>query len=160
MIDLKINGKYTIIEISDFLACSIKTEITITQKIGERYVFKQRGKRKEYYLKEFNKGMLFFENWDLWIIPDSDFKVNMGDFTTKSFKGNALLNIVGEPEKIKSFIDSFNLNPLLDKGIVIATGENNDKEIPVYMDLAEQSRNSHAVLDRILNKIEVKQWQQ
>jgi len=106
--EFEIKGKYTIIGISDFLATTTKAEIEITNKIGDRYTFKQRGKRKEFYLR-INKDSLVLKGFD---IP---FKV---DSETGSFCGNACINMLGTPEQIKEFIDKFNLNPEFDKSVV------------------------------------------
>lgn len=151
--ELKLNGKYTLIEISSFMACSVRREITITREINGKYIFKLRGKRKEFYLKDFDDRMLFFEGWDLWLIPDTEFKFING---MKQFKGNALFNLVGEKDEVKKFIETFNLNSLTDKSLIIATGDLNNKEIVVYPELAEQTQHQHAVLKRIMEKTKEK----
>ena len=154
--ELKIGEKYTTFDISSFMACTVKREIVIKNKIDGKYVFALKGKRKQFYLSRTereNKSLAIFEGHDLDLICDGDYTiVNANGTTCRSFSGNALLNFVGTVDSVKDWIENKNLNPDLDKGIIVAnedpSKENN--ELMVYPEIAEV--RGHAVADRILNR--------
>lgn len=153
--ELKINGQYTIYGISEFMACTTKNEIVIKGQDDRGYIFSARGKRKKYYLtrsEKKDKDTVICEGWDLPLKIDSDIEIDTGLFTTKSFSGNALLNFVGTVEFVKEWIETKNLNPLTDKGIIVAVGKpgNMDTEFMVYPE--EALNRGHAVAQRILEK--------
>lgn len=75
--------RLTVLSISDFMATTCKSEVEITRIIEGRIVFKQRGKRKEFYLST-DKELIVFEGWD---------KVKI-DTDGRSFFGSATFNIV------------------------------------------------------------------
>ena len=158
---LKVGESYTLLKVSEFMANTIKTEITITGfKEVESYAqyknllmicFKQKGKRKEqgFYLKASD---LFLRGFGHNILIDSD--------TEKGFKGNGLLNCVCSltekygsltPENLRNLINNYFV--FGNKAIVVYTFEDEvlGKEKVLFPELAEEHRTEHAVLNRILN---------
>lgn len=153
---LNIGEKYTLFKVSEFMANTIKLEITITGfKKVENYaqyknllliIFKQRGKRKEegFYLKESD---LYLKGWDLGIIADTD--------TEKGFKGNALINlviddIIGAEEDLK---EKINKSYVFGNKAIVVYSLSKDilgKEQILFKELAEEQRQEHAVLNRLL----------
>ncbi len=113
---LKVGEKYTIFGISEFMACTTKSEIKISQFSDERPIFQNRGKgncmkKKQYYLN-LNKDSLVFKGWDNQPFQlQEEINVDTGrGYTTSQFTGNAMLNFVGDPAKVKAFIEKENLN--------------------------------------------------
>lgn len=150
---LKVGEKYTLLKVSEFMANTVKIEITITGfKQVEQYaqynnllmiIFKQRGKRKEqgFYLK---KSDVYLRGWDLGIVIDSD--------TEKGFKGNALINLVADnPEGlIKIFENNYICG---ERGIIFYTSEEDilkDDGKPLFMEEAKNQIGEHAVITRAL----------
>jgi hypothetical protein len=150
--EFEVGKKYTTFEISDFMACTVKREIVIKDKDERGTIFALRGKRKRFYTR-CTESMAIFEGWDLDIKCDADAKmVNANGTTYSSFSGNALLNFYGNSEFVKEWIENKNLNPLLDKGLIVAITEpgNDETEFMVYPEIAQQGH--HAVAERILKK--------
>jgi len=92
---LIIGMKYTYFHISS-MALTTKVEITIVDIQDGRGVFKQRGKRKAFYLPE--ETILLFKGWDLPI---------KSDFDTGNFRGNACYNLIAESA---TFLRNFIIN--------------------------------------------------
>ena len=140
--EFEIGKKYTTFEISSFMACSVKREIVIKDKDSRGTIFALRGKRKRYYTK-CDKDVAVFEGWDLPLKADSD---------GNSYCGNALLNFVGTIEFVRDWIENKNLNPELDKSLVVATTQptNDEKTWMVYPEEAE--RRGNVVAQTILKK--------
>lgn len=103
-VQLKENGKYTLITVSDFLATTTKREIIITHSVPNgKWVFKHKGERKKFYFPQDLRYTLVFGGHDLPVLVDTE---------TSRFTGNALFNFVtDEPDKLKSFIVQHCLNP-------------------------------------------------
>ncbi len=106
-IELKIKSAYTMIFISESLATTTKDEIIITglDEKRQRYIFKRRGSRKEYYLPptEQLQERLFFEGHNLPLMVDTE---------TNRFSGNACFNFVTDyPQILREFIKTKCLNP-------------------------------------------------
>lgn len=106
-IEFKINSPYTLVSISEWLAHTQRTEIIITRReeSSGRYVFKKKGKRKEFYLPkpESLQEQLIFAGHNLPFVIDSE---------TNRFIGNAQFNFVTEkPQELKAFIEQHCLNP-------------------------------------------------
>ena len=143
-IDLPIGGKFKIFGISEFMAHTFKMEVVIKSfdENRQKYTFSQIGKRKEFYLNIDSSSL---------IVPiESKLKA---DSETGSFSGNTLLNFVGDVKDIKAIIEKENLNPFLDKSVIVASDEKDrQKETPVYFELAKANAHNHAVMQRILEK--------
>lgn len=111
--DIKIGQKVTIITQGQMLANTIKAEIIITRKIGERFVYRQKNKRKEYYLN-LDKDGLVFDGWDLPI--DSNTNENYTENGCVSFmlcgSGISLINKEApqDVEATRKWIEEKNLN--------------------------------------------------
>ncbi len=103
-IPFKVNEKYTLITVTDFLAITSKSEIIVTRSLPDkRWAFRYRGKRKEYYFPRDLKHTLLFEGHNLPLLVDSE---------TSRWFGNAKFNFVtDQPEKLKAFIVQNCLNP-------------------------------------------------
>lgn len=149
--EFDINGEYTIFEISSFMACSVRRKIIITGKQNDRYTFKLKGKRKQFYLNITNTTAVF-KGFNIPFYVDSDEENTING--TKSFHGNACLNFVGKVEDIKKWIDENNLNENLNKAVILAV-ENGVYSV-VYPDIARErlKTENHAVVESILRKQE------
>jgi|GEM_PF-2237032 len=103
-IQFESNEKYTWIGVSDFMATTFKREIIIMHSNDAgRWIFKHKGKRKEYFFPKDTKDMLIFKGHNLPFIVDSE---------TDRFFGNAKLNFVtDDPLKLKAHIKEYCINP-------------------------------------------------
>ena len=118
----KAGQKLTLIQLGA-LAHTVKHEITVVTVLPEPQphadytngpvtrhrhgTYKDRGKRKEYYLT-IPAESLVFEGWDLPIKVDSELKRRDG---TSGFHGNACFNLGGlSPEEMKDWIENKALN--------------------------------------------------
>ncbi len=148
---LKEGDKITILGVSSAMALTTRTEYTyISHKIEERYaqyndiailIVKQRNKRKMMGLR-LKDSDLILKGWNL------DLKTDMEtEGTTKVFRGNALINLVGFTDRIKETIN--NNYVMGEKGIIINWIENQKEEV-VFIDRAKEIRYNHAVLNRIM----------
>ena len=151
--EFEVGKKYTTVEISDFMACTVKREIVIKDKDDRGTIFALKGKRKRFYTRVV-KDMAIFEGHDIDLKIDSEVKrieKNSG-FICTSYSGNALLNFVGTVEFVKDWIENKNLNEELDKSLVVALQREADEDIQfmVYPEIAEGS--GHACADTILKK--------
>ncbi|MFA5375973.1 MAG: hypothetical protein WC455_09540 [Dehalococcoidia bacterium] len=149
------NGKYTIYAINS-MCFGGKSEITITQISPKGPVFKQRGKRKQYYLNT-DKRCAVFKGWDLPFCLDSDPSMRRNGVHT--FTGNACLNFVGDTSKIRTWMEEHQINPAFDREIVLAIHPDNlsanDRREEVVF--PEAVTHSHAVVSDILKKQEERQ---
>ena len=142
---INVNDKLTIFAVN-FMGITSRSEIVIAKFLVGKPVFKQKGKRKEYYL-DINEKTAIFKGWDIPIHCDSE---------GGSFRGNACLNFIGSKEEIKNFIDFNNINEILDKSIILAVSQTvgkGAKEVVVYPD--QVIPGSHAVIDRVLQSEKV-----
>jgi len=142
-------GKYTLIYVGESMALTYKVEVEVLEfNEIENYaqytdlvemVFKVRRKRKLSALK-LKSSMLLLSGWDLGLMVDTDLN---------SFKGNACLNFVGNPEEVKKKIEGYNKNSFVDLGIItIADEENPTNEKVLY---PEKANLNHAVINRLMN---------
>jgi len=152
--------KYTLIHCN---AAAMTTRHNITGVIkGDKIEFKIEGTRKV-LVHEIGDSTIILPGWDT-LFVDSD-----GD----KFHGNACLNIsartgmamqgiggmgkkepiLHSPEALRHIIDTSNLNPKLDKGLILywtPEGLDNDEPVVLYPELAEKL--GHAVIDQYLDK--------
>src|SRR3990167_5032864 len=136
---LQTGWKYTIFEISEFMATTIKRQFVVKDIKDGKTIIQFKGKRKEYYLKEPDKNTAIFKGWDLPFMADSD---------TNSFRGNALINLVGKEHIIREYFRLKQLNPLFEKGLIcLVDGE---YESMLYLNEAELIQHEHATIKRIL----------
>jgi len=138
--ELKTGEKYTMIGISEFMAHTYRRELTIKGKNNDRYIFSEKGKRKQFLFPEKLKDIAIFEGWDLPFKVDSD---------TGSFCGNALVNMVGDEKVIKDYFDNKQLNPDFKKDVVVLVGEKDSRKV-LYPEIAKDS--GHAVIMEIMNE--------
>ena len=112
---LKEDTKYTVIKISDWLAITTKEEIIIIRysSIYQRYIYRQKGRKKDLILPVDAHNWLFFEGHGLPLKLDSE---------TDRFMGNTQFNFVASnPEQLKQYILNNCINPdtdLLEKIMV------------------------------------------
>ena len=137
-------SKLTIFEISPWMAMTVKREIEITGELNGRVTFKQRGKRKQFYLSPPKDSTLIFGGWDLPIRTDGEVIKIGAVFSTSTSRGNACLNLVAPIELLREYIQTKNLNEKFARFDVVIqiVGE---KEIPVFLNCPTQ----HAVVERI-----------
>lgn len=161
MVDLKQNQKYTLISISEMLANTTKTEITINELREENiFVFTPKNKRTKYILNLDNKKLkntLIFEGWNIPLKLDSEVLIDNGTATIKRFSGNALINFVGNENELRQFIDNNNLNKEIDKGLIVfETCEDHNKDLenkkPLYLEIATETALNHYPLRNMLKK--------
>jgi len=139
-----VGTRLTLIEISPWMAMTVKREIEITGELGGKITFKPKGKRKQYYLPVFTESSLVFEGWDLPIKIDSEIEKQGVYFMTSTSRGNACLNLVGPIETIRDYVQSKNLNEKFTRFDVVIQIDG-EKEIPVFLNCPTQ----HAVVERI-----------
>ena len=138
---LEIGQKYTMFEISEFMATTIKRKFVVKEIEGNKTIIQFEGKRKKYYLPEITEEKAIFKGWELPFIADSD---------TNSFRGNALINLVGKEHEIKDYFLKAQLNPFFDKGLIcLIDGEN---EQMLYLSEAEAIQSGHATIRKIIEK--------
>ena len=139
-INLKTGVLYTVFSMDSFMALTHRKEVIITGLHNDRYTFKMKGKRKEYYL-DLDECSAVFEG-------ETPFKA---DTEFNSFRGNACINVVGDMETIKRYFDTRQLNPYFEKWRVLVVEDKiNTPERVLYPDMAKEQH--HAVIDRILSK--------
>lgn len=148
--ELKVNGKYTVISISESTAMTRKMEITITNKIELNgkigYEYKLKGKRTSFALRP-KDSSLILEGWDIPIKADTD--------CAGVWRGNACLNLVGDIDTARFYIDNKNLNEGLIKGKILLVNPSDSQDTGItilYPD--EAGKLGHAVIDRYLMKQE------
>ena len=139
-----VGTKLTLIEISPWMAMTVKREIEITGELGGKVTFKPKDKRRQYYLPTFTESSLVFEGWDLPIKIDSEVEKMDTYFMTSTSRGNACLNLVGPIEIIREYAQTKNLNEKFTRFDVVIQIEG-EKEIPVFLNCPTQ----HAVVERI-----------
>jgi len=139
-----VGTRLTLIEISPWMAMTVKREIEITGELNGKVTFKPKGKRKQYYLPTFTESSLVFEGWDLPIKIDSEIEKQGSYFVTTTSRNNACLNLVGPIETIREYIQTKNLNEKFARFDVVIQIEG-EKEIPVFLNCPTQ----HAVVERI-----------
>ena len=139
-----VGTKLTLIEISPWMAMTVKREIEITGELGGKVTFKPKDKRRQYYLPTFTESSLVFEGWDLPIKIDSEVEKMDTYFMTSTSRGNACLNLVGQIEIIREYAQTKNLNEKFTRFDVVIQIEG-EKEIPVFLNCPTQ----HAVVERI-----------
>jgi len=126
------------------MAMTVKREIQICGELNDKVTFRIHGQRKMFYLPKFNESALIFEGWDLPIKTDGDISIQGPVFKTSTMRGNACLNLVGDMQLIKEWVQSKNLNEnftRFDEVIHI----DGDKETPVFPEVPTH----HAVVERI-----------
>ena len=96
--------KITVFMISEMMAITTCHELEVTGEIAGRPTFKQKGKRKQFFLYV-EKEQIIFEGWGLPFAPDSD--------RLHIYSGNACFNFAGAPaEEVKDYLENKTLNLL------------------------------------------------
>lgn len=147
------NEVVTIISISDWMANIIKSVYKAT---GETHtngkpIFKdnKKGTRKQFTLKDFNDSTLVFSGMVPFRIDSEVIIERPGSaFTSRMMRGNACLNLVGDPTVIRKYIQHDNLNENFKRydEVILIEGE---KETCLFPEV----ETSHAVVMRIRNTI-------
>ena len=155
-IKLAVSQLLTLFSIDDVLAMTHRNELKIVQvletpEFRPDYVnatrgkwrlgaYKQKGKRKAYYLDLKLDNCLLFEGWGLGVLTDgeapAEFKSGMA---VTSYAGNACFNLHGDPEKIKSLIDT----------AIIASDQSKAQIIVGNTLLYPEIETAHAVVNRM-----------
>lgn len=156
--------KLTVINIDGMMAMSHRKEIlvkSICEPLRTGYqkdklrigTMTQRGKRKEFYL-DVERGMLFFEGWDLPLKVDTDktqSELSMTGFNCSTMRGNACYNFVGDKKVIKDYLLNKQINDeVQDEHLakcLIINGNDHDGEL-----LFPEIETGHAVINQIKNK--------
>jgi hypothetical protein len=141
---------FTIIAIGDFMAQTTRSSVKST---GEMYkgtpVFKknEKGARSKFTLRNLESPeTLLFEGVDLPFKIDGEVTVNQNNgFTSTLVRGNALINLVGDADEIKKYIETKNLNPFFNAFDRINHCEGQEKETLLY---TEAPTDSRMVLDK------------
>jgi len=139
-----IGQRLTIFEISSCMAMTVKREIQICGELNDRVTYRVHNQRKMFYLPKFNESALIFDGWDIPIKYDGEIQRMGKHFMLSTSRGNACLNLVGDIQLIKEWVQSKNLNEnftRFDEVIHI----DGDKETPVFPEVPTH----HAVVERI-----------
>mgnify|MGYP000555965748 CR=1 FL=1 len=104
---LEVGKAYTMLRIDSFLAMCHKSSIVITRQQGERFIYKEKGKRKEFYAPDPAKNdnsVMYFD------CPATDFKVDTDGGGI--MRGNACFNFTSpSPEQLRELISAHCINP-------------------------------------------------
>jgi hypothetical protein len=157
-------GRYTVFTIFDWMAHTQKMEIELLTTPPElefrpdhvnaprgRHrlgTFKQRGKRKQFFLDVKLHGTLIFAGWDLDLLTDSEWSErhrDPGSNVYHAFSGNACFNLGGTVAHVRAMIDAGNRNPHFTQWDAVLTHD----EQPVY----PETPTSHSVVQRIREKL-------
>lgn len=146
----KVGKKYTILYIDSMMAMSHSKKIVVRDITEAGIIYTAGRGRKKFILKYSQKTYssqaestnkdAIFEGWEMPILCDSE----QGGI----IRGNACINLMGTPKDIRSWIDTCNLNPNLDKSNILSIVD--EVETVVYPELVVTG--THAVIDRILEK--------
>jgi len=136
--------RLTIFEISSMMAMTHKREIQICGELNDRVTFRIHGQRKMFYLPKFNESALIFDGWDIPIKYDGEITRQGAHFQTSTIRGNACLNLVGDMQLIREWVQSKNLNENFTRFDVVIHIDG-AKETPVFPEVP----TSHAVVERI-----------
>jgi hypothetical protein len=124
-------GKFTVFYISDFMATCTRQEIVVSEIRERDFIFSKKGGRKKYIYPLVSQHYAgapvkycdhaVFAGYDLPLVADSDYTYSD---RSQLYRGNCRYNFVGDPEKIKAYIDANQLNPFFDKELVeVYSGE-------------------------------------
>lgn len=149
-----IDGRYTVIGISEVLALTTKTEIRVAKidDAGEPVIALRRKRTLHKFRDGLGRDKLVFEGWDIPLKVDSE---QEGSFV---MNGNACFNFLGDAEGIRSFVSEKNLNEYFSRhDAILAHGERvrpgGDSAIPVYPEVP----TTHAVIKQIREKLGMSQ---
>ncbi len=148
---LKKGDIITIIGISDWMATTTRNTLKatgLTTSDGKPvFTDNKKGARKKFTIRKLGRSDLCFKG-EVPFKLDSEVVTpgRPGDtiFSTQTFRGNACINLVGDPTLIKEYITSRNINPdfhAFDAVILI----DGDKETPLFPEVP----TTHAVVERI-----------
>jgi len=131
-----VKQKLTVFQMNS-LAMTIMHQLEVTRILPDsRVIVKLKGKRKEFNMPAPEDTTLVFDGWD---VP---FKADSTD--GPMIRGNACVNLVGDPEIVKMYIDTKNLNDKFTTKdrVLICVG---DKEFPLY----PETPSTHPVVQRV-----------
>ena len=141
----KAGKTFTMISIGDFLAQTTRNEIKATGEIYKGVpVFKEnkKGVRSKFTVKKLDDpDTLFFEGTDLPFKIDGEVEtLSTNGMTSRIMRGNAMINLVGDPVIIKEWVTTKNLNPYFSGLDRINLIEGEDKETLLFTDVPTTSR--------------------
>ncbi|UJP64039.1 hypothetical protein [Mongoliitalea daihaiensis] len=131
MKEMKVDGKYTLIKVSEMLACTISENIRVNGLYDGRFTYQPigKGKKRTFYLNM--RDMLVLEGFEHPFTTDFE-AVQKGE--SKTFIGNGKINLVGKVgiEEVRKHIEEYNLNPNALLKDVLYMG------VPVFPELCPQ----------------------
>lgn len=149
--------KYTLYRVSESMAMTVKTEITIKDVEEKRIVFTKSKGRKRFELsfesRHYQSAPLLplkaaiFEGWNQPIKCDTEQSQGV-------MRGNACLNFLGSVDDVRAWIEQYQLNPFFEKYRVVAIGkaESTFGDAPETVVFPEEYKGGHAIIDQILAK--------
>jgi hypothetical protein len=144
-IKLEVDGVYKIYGLSA-IACTSTEVVKVVQFQGGdsgRWVFREKGKRKLFTMK--------MDEYTV-ILPEAH--TLLADSETNRFQGSAMIILIGTPEEVQHIVDTYNLNPHLNKGLIGCRGleEDPDETRMAYRIEAEKIALEHAPIRRTLER--------
>jgi hypothetical protein len=158
---IAVGDKITLVTISS-MAFTTKHEVTVQKIDGPAFEFVPRGKRKA-FRQCLSDKCIVINGWDGWLHTDLEGTCS---------RGNALINLTNrtglqmqgvgglgkaEPllhsiERMRQMIEQDNVNPLLDKGLILVwtTDDHNSEPVVLFPEEAAKTAPNHAVLKDIL----------
>lgn len=146
---LQKNAIVTVIGIGGF-ATTTKVTVVYTGQtdLSGRSIYKEnkKGARKKFTFRAFSKDTLVFEGEVPFKIDSEVTQPSTNGFTSTLMRGNACLNLVGDPATIKDYITTKNLNENFSRfdSVLIINGR---KEVPLFPEVP----TNRAVVERIRN---------
>jgi len=132
---------FTIIQISEWMAHTTKGIVKSVGKAygtkGDKPAFKEnkKGARKTFLLRNLeDKDVLIFEGSELPFKLDGEVKNQDGVFTSSTIRGNALFNFHGDPNTIREWVKTKNLNPFFTAYDRVNHVDEKGKETLLFMD--------------------------
>ena len=151
--NLKKGDLVSIFGVSDFMGSTthkvIKATGDYTADGKPIFTDNKKGARKKYTMRSLDKKDMLVFLGDAPFKTDGEVPVSLrgdGIFTSTMMRGNACLNLVGDPVVIKDYILNKNLNTsftCFDYVLIIDVDA--DKETPLFPDVP----TSHAVVERV-----------
>jgi hypothetical protein len=142
------------------MAFTTKHEVTVQKIDGPAFEFVPRGKRKA-YRQCLSDKCIVLHGWDGWLHTDLEGTCSRGNalLNLTNRTGMKMQGIVGksEPllhsiERMRQMIEEDNINPLLDKGLILVwtADDHNSEPVVLFPEEAAKTAPNHAVLKEIL----------
>lgn len=135
--ELCVVGKvFTIIGIGEFMAQTTRAEVKAVGSIGGKPAFKEnkKGARKQFHLRNLTANdILIFEGKNLPFKIDGEVEtISANGMKSRTIRGNALLNFVGDADTIRNYINEYNLNPFFTAYDRVNLIEKGDRETLLF----------------------------